>query len=47
MGRPGISEQGTETRRNACGIAAEMGISVGNFYYHFKNKEDSIRALYV
>jgi AcrR family transcriptional regulator len=27
-------------------IAAEMGISVGNLYYHFNNKEDVIRALY-
>jgi len=27
-------------------IAAEMGISVGNLYYYFNNKEDVIRALY-
>ncbi|MGC4044422.1 MAG: TetR/AcrR family transcriptional regulator [Armatimonas sp.] len=27
-------------------IAAAAGLSVGNLYYHFKNKEEIVRALY-
>ena len=33
--------QAVSTKR----IAKEMGISPGNLYYHFKNKEEIIRAL--
>ncbi len=35
--------QAVSTKR----LAAEMGISPGNLYYHFKNKEEIIRALFL
>lgn len=40
-----MNEEGAEAA-NTSRIAAELGISPGNLYYHFKNREEIVRVLF-
>lgn len=40
-----MNEEGAEAV-NTTRIAAELGISPGNLYYHFKNREEIVRVLF-